>query len=173
MRKIIFLLFISFIFILSACTRPETPLEETGTISSITQVSENYLNNESIAENEIVQIKEKMFITQLNDIYINRQDYIGKTISYEGMFTQYTWDEMNTTYYLVYRRSPGCCGADGQAGLEVIWPDGSEKAYPNENDWCEVVGTLESYNENGENFLQIRLDSLIVKEDRGEEFVKQ
>jgi uncharacterized membrane protein YcgQ (UPF0703/DUF1980 family) len=122
---------------------------------------------------DVVEIKEKLFIAQINDVYLNPEDYFGKTIKYEGMFTQYAWEENNMTYYLVYRQSPGCCGADGQAGFEVIWAEGSEQPYPSENDWCEVVGTLESYEELGEMYLHIVLDSLTVKSERGLEFVEQ
>ncbi|MDR2610072.1 MAG: hypothetical protein LBC58_01295 [Clostridiales Family XIII bacterium] len=122
---------------------------------------------------KLVNIKEKMFVAQINDIYLNPDDYIGKTIQYEGMFTTYTWDEMNMTYHMVYRASPGCCGTDGVAGFEVVWPEGSDKTLPKENDWCEVVGTLERYKENGESYLQIVMDTLTVKTERGAEFVAQ
>ncbi|MDR0531357.1 MAG: hypothetical protein LBG83_04750 [Oscillospiraceae bacterium] len=125
------------------------------------------------AAGTVVEIKEKMFVGQLNDIYLNRNDYLGKTIKYEGMFTKYTWEENNMTYYMVYRNSPGCCGADGEAGFEVAWPKGAGKGYPKENDWCEVVGTLESYEEDGQSFLRLALDSLTVLKKRGAEFVSQ
>ena len=126
-----------------------------------------------LSDDDIVEIRERMFIAQLNDIYLNQNDYLGKTIKYEGMFTSYTWEEMGLSYYLVYRRSPGCCGADGQAGFEVVWPDGSNESFPNENDWCEVVGTLDNYDEDGYIYLHIILDSLTVKSERGAEFVSQ
>ena len=126
-----------------------------------------------MSNGDMVEIKERMFIAQLNDVYLNEDDYLGKTIKYEGMFTSYTWEEAGMTYYLVYRQSPGCCGADGQAGFEVVWPDGSNKSYPNENDWCEVVGTLGAYEEDGNSYLHIILDSLTIKSERGAEFVSQ
>jgi uncharacterized membrane protein YcgQ (UPF0703/DUF1980 family) len=122
---------------------------------------------------EVVEIPEKLFLAQLNDICLNPDDYMGKTIKYQGMLTFYYWDETDKNYYLVYRQSPGCCGADGQAGFEVIWPEGVDKGYPNENDWCEVVGTLESYVEFGQTYLRIRLESLTVLQERGLEFVSQ
>lgn len=121
----------------------------------------------------VVEITENLFVSQLNDVYLNQEDYIGKEIKYEGMFMQYHWDETNMTYYSVYRNSPGCCGADGQAGFEVVWPEGSDKAYPKENEWCEVVGTLAAYDEDGQSYLHIILSSLTVLEKRGAEFVSQ
>jgi uncharacterized membrane protein YcgQ (UPF0703/DUF1980 family) len=122
---------------------------------------------------DVIEITENLFVAQLNDIYLNQDDYIGKKIKYEGMFTQYHWDETNMTYYLVYRKSPGCCGTDGQAGFEVVWPEDSYKTYPTENDWCEVVGTLATYDDGGQSYLHIVLSSLTVLKKRGAEFVSQ
>lgn len=121
----------------------------------------------------VVEIKEKMFIAQLNDIFLNPNDYVGKKIKYEGIFHEFFWEKTGKTYYQVYRKSPGCCGADGQAGFEVVWPKGEEKGFPQIDDWCEVVGTLELYEEDGDSFLHIVLDSLKIKADRGAEFVSQ
>lgn len=122
---------------------------------------------------DVVEITETLFVSQLNNIYLNPDEYIGETMKYEGMFAQYHSDETDMTYYLVYRKSPGCCGTDGQAGFEVIWPEGSHKTYPAENDWCEVVGTLASYDEDGQRYLHIVLASLTVLDKRGAEFVSQ
>ena len=36
-----------------------------------------------------VDIPEKMFVTQMNDIVIRSEDYPGKVIRYEGLFAQY------------------------------------------------------------------------------------
>jgi len=138
------------------------------------QISAPVLTTEKPPENDgVVEITESMFVSQINDVYLNADDYFGKPFKYEGMFTQYTWEETGMTYYMVYRDSPGCCGNDGTAGFEVVWPEGAEQPYPNENDWCEVVGTLASYEEFGSEYLHIILDSLSVKSERGLEFVSQ
>lgn len=118
--------------------------------------------------NEVVEITENLFIAQTNEIYLNAVDYLGKTIKYEGIFNVYEWEETDTTYYQVIRYGPGCCGNDGVAGFEVIW-DGD---YPKQDDWVEVIGTLEEYEENGSQILRIRLTSLSVLEERGEEYVE-
>lgn len=194
MRRIMTLLAVCLLFVLSGCRggvpddnaaantstadaptvtvlpdspdQPETTPPPEGTAESTEQASNRIAG-------DVVEITEKLFIAQTNDIYLNYEDYIGKTIKYEGLFTQYTWEEADMTYYLVYRKSPGCCGADGQAGFEVIWPDDSDNTYPNENDWVEVVGRLESYEELGQSYLRISLDSLTVKSERGADFVSQ
>jgi Predicted membrane protein len=118
---------------------------------------------------DVVEIREKMFIAQTNDIYFNAEDYIGKTIKYEGIFDIYEVPEIGGVYYAVIRYGPGCCGVDANAGFEVKW-DGE---YPNRNDWVEVVGVLEEYEENGYKYLRLVLNSLTVLPMRGAEYVNQ
>ena len=116
-----------------------------------------------------VEIKEKMFLTQINDMYVNSEEYLGKTIRYEGIFQVYQFGEGVEPYYGVIRRSPGCCGNDGTAGFEVRW----DKEYPQENDWVEAVGVLEEYLEDDFPYLRLALTSLTVLPTRGLEFVSQ
>ena len=118
---------------------------------------------------EIVEIREKMFMTQINDIYINADDFLGKTIKYQGKYIEEAYEGMPRAYQYVYRDSPGCCGADGRAGFEIAW----DQAKPRNNDWVEIVGTLERYEEIGMQFLRIQAASLTVLEERGMEFVTQ
>lgn len=118
---------------------------------------------------DIVEITEKLFIAQSNDIYVNTDDYLGKTIKYEGIFQSYYYDVTDTTYYSVIRYGPGCCGYDANAGFEVVW-DGD---YPEQDDWVEVVGTLETYEEGGAEYLRLKLSSLKVLPTRGMEYVQQ
>jgi zinc transport system permease protein len=152
--------------------QPSSPTPSTAQ-SAFASPSDTSPSQNKAEQSGAVEIKEKLFIAQLNDIYLNPDEYMGKTIKYEGMFIQYHWDETNMTYYLVYRNSPGCCGTDGQAGFEVVWPEESDQTYPAENEWCEVVGTLATYEENGQIYMLITLDSLMVKSERGAEFVSQ
>ena len=119
---------------------------------------------------DIVEIKEKMFVAQTNDVYINPDEYLGRTIKLEGMFGLDT--EMSPPLYYVFRYGPGCCGYDANAGFEVVWKD-EKTAYPNENDWVEAAGVLENYDDDGEPYLRLALTSLTVKAERGLERVEQ
>ena len=123
----------------------------------------------SQTDGEIIEVREKMFISQMNDIYLNKEDYLGKTIKYEGIFTGYEAPETGNIYYSVIRYGPGCCGTDGNSGMEVIW----EKEYPAEDDWVEVTGTLEEYDEDGAGYLRLILTDLKVLETRGQEYLTQ
>ena len=116
---------------------------------------------------DTVVISEKLFIAQTNDIYINSEDYLGKTISYEGLFRSAYWEGMDQYYYYVIRYGPGCCANDGEAGFEVTWDQG----WPEEDDWCAVTGVLEIYTEEGQEYLRLALTSLTVLDERGAEYV--
>ncbi|MDR2174406.1 MAG: hypothetical protein LBO82_00535 [Synergistaceae bacterium] len=120
----------------------------------------------------VVEIREKMFIAQTLEIYLNAEDYLGKTIRYQGFFDRMRDELTGETYRYVIRNGPGCCpGVDNVAGFEVFWEkDGS---WPEPNDWVEVTGVLESCEADGEKYLRVRLLSLNVLGVRGADYVEQ
>ena len=146
------------------------------------QVMENFLNEKELgtteekikyaSKKEVIEIKEKMFISQVNDVYLNPEDYLGKTIKLEGLFKmEQGYDK---SYCFVLRYGPGCCGYDGNVGFEVAWDKEKEKPYPGEDAWVEATGELKTYEEDGEmEFLYLDLISLNVLDKRGQETVMQ
>jgi zinc transport system permease protein len=122
----------------------------------------------------VIEIKEKMFIAQVNDIYQNADDYLGKTIKLEGLFKEEKYVGIDTTYFFVLRYGPGCCGTDGNSGFEVAW-DGEiqDRPYPKVDDWVAAEGKLSYYEEDDYPYLYIALSSLEVLDKRGAEFVTQ
>ena len=148
MRKLISML-VLFIVIASGCSKSEV--------------------KEANVQQEVVNIKENMFIAQINDIYANTEEYLGRTINYEGIFGNFIDNKSGFCYYYVIRYGPGCCGNDANAGFEVLW-DGE---FPNKDDWVEVEGVLEKFTRDTREVLRIRASKLEVKETRGEETVMQ
>jgi uncharacterized membrane protein YcgQ (UPF0703/DUF1980 family) len=122
---------------------------------------------------EAIEIKEHMFIGQISDIYVNLKEYSGKKIKYQGIFGQAADKETGEPLYSVFRQTPGCCGNDGIAGLEVAW--GKEGRYPDKDAWVEVTGILEvlTLKEEGEfiRYPRLRLIALNVLEKEGARFV--
>ena len=116
---------------------------------------------------DVIEIKERLFVAQTNDVYYNSEDYLGKTFKYEGIFQAYENPNMEERFYAVIRYGPGCCGIDMNCGFEVKW-DGK---YPKANDWVEAVGVLEKYELDGSEYLRIALTSLNVLPVRGAETV--
>jgi len=120
---------------------------------------------------DVIEIKEKMFIAQTNDIYLNAEDYLGKIIKLEGLFKQD--DGYNKSYFFVIRYGPGCCGFDANAGFEVEWAKEKAKPYPAVDSWVEAAGELKTYEEDGMQYLYLELASLNVLNKRGAETVMQ
>ena len=106
----------------------ETPKEPT--IRKSAQKAQADMSN-------ILEIKDNYFIEQTNDIYYNMNDYIGKTIKIEGFIYNYK-DSNGDTCYCVVRNTPGCCGNDGLAGLDIRYYD----KYPEVNTWVEIIGVI-------------------------------
>jgi hypothetical protein len=120
----------------------------------------------------VIEIREKMFIAQTNDIYLNSEDYVGKTIRLEGLFKiENSAGEEKPCYY-VLRYGPGCCGYDGSAGFEVMWDTNivTKPEYPKEDDWVEAAGILKTFHDGS---IYIALTTLAVLDKRGAELVKQ
>jgi hypothetical protein len=133
-----------------------------------------------------LEIREKMFIAQTNDVYLNPEDYLGKIIRLEGLFKIEQYVGEDKRYCFVLRYGPGCCGNDGTAGFEIAWgrppaaagpetaptlPPGP--AWPMVDAWVEAVGALDTYEEDGYPYLYLNLFSLTEKEERGAEVVEQ
>jgi putative membrane protein len=116
----------------------------------------------------VIELTEKMYVTYINEIYTNYDDYIGRTINLQGMFGSEYYDANKTIYYYVYRVGPGCCGNDGSiCGFEFTWDGGM----PQDNDWIEVVGTLNKYDLDGQTYLTLKATSVTKMAVRGAENV--
>ncbi|MCL2066442.1 MAG: hypothetical protein FWG99_03140 [Treponema sp.] len=126
------------------------------------------------ARGDVIEVRERMFIGQVNDIYLNTANYLGKTIKLEGIFKAEQYQERDEPYYFVVRYGPGCCGNDGNAGFEVAWTGDIKQPYPAPDSWVEAMGVLDTYEEDGySGYLYLDLSSLTVLNKRGAEFVSQ
>ena len=121
-------------------------------------------------DEEIIYITENRFIAQTNDVYINTEDYMGKTLQYEGFVMSFFDESTQKTYYYVIRYGPGCCGYDANAGFEILTQDGE---YPADNEWVQVTGVLGTYVEGEYEYLYLDVTDLQVLKERGAETVTQ
>ena len=141
MKKIVlvFLLLVS-IFALSACTEAEGATSSDG----------------------IIEIGERFFITQMTEIFLNHNRYLGRTIRYEGMFR--TASFAGEDFSIVYRNALGCCSPNEVIGFEVIMDDFE---LFEDNTWVEVTGVLDFDGM----FVVVRVTDIIELEERGAELV--
>lgn len=109
---------------------------------------------------KIIEITDNYFIEQTNDIYINTEDYIGKTVKIEGLVYSYN-DTNGNIYYAVVRNTPGCCGNDGLAGIDIRY----DKEYPEVNTWVEVEGVIEEETVDKTKIPAVKVSSMKEKEE--------
>ncbi len=130
----------------------------TGCTNEMDEVAEK---NEKV----LMVLKDNVFIQSTNDMYLNPSFYAGKEMQIDGLIYLDTMDD--GTHVYVVRRTPGCCGSDGLAGLEVKW-DGE---IPEQDAWVSAKGEWKKsdYAPNG---WILMLNSLEEKEERGNEFVQ-
>ena len=121
--------------------------------------TEKIQENRETSKEEIIEIKDEYFIGATNDVYYNLDSYLGKTIKMQGFIYEYDID--GEKCYAVVRNSPGCCGNDGLAGLDIIY-DGE---YPSPNTWVEIVGVIDKIEwQNGYNPI-VNVTSMEEKEE--------
>lgn len=120
-------------------------------------------------DKKLLEIKEKMFIAQINDIFYNIDDYKDTVVIVEGMYAEFQSVDGKSTSPAVYRLGPGCCENDGWAGF-LLRLDDSEK--PNENDWIRVKGTVDLVDSGMYKDLYLNVESIEVLQERGAETVQ-
>ena len=93
------------------------------------------LKNDEIKDDAgIKEIKDNVFIQFTDDMYVNPEDYGNKKLKIEGIMYIDSYENEEELHYFIARRTPGCCGNDGLAGLEIYY-DGE---IPEKDSW--VIG---------------------------------
>jgi len=112
---------------------------------------------------EVLEIGERFFITQVENILLNAGRYMGRTIRYEGIFTSFDWAAADETFDFVMRFMMGCCSEE-PIGFRVYLDD----IEPPPNDtWVEVTGELDRI----DGALMLRVISMTEPAERGAELV--
>lgn len=110
-----------------------------------------------------IKVRDNYYITQLNQIYYNKQEYKGKTIEIEGFPLE------TEEYKFVGRYGPGCCSGDQYAYIEYQY-DKDIELEP-EKDWIKVTGTLEIENDGGTDYIYIKASNIEKLTTRGKDTV--
>ncbi len=119
------------------------------------------------ASGDVVEIGEKLFIQQCNDLYANPDDYEDKLVKIEGLCD--VWEQDGETHYAVYRRTPGCCGDDGVMGFYLYYEGETE---PQMGDWIAVTAKVKAGKDaSGYTTVELVASEVTVTEERGAEFV--
>lgn len=109
-----------------------------------------------LAAEKTINIKEKMFAGQIDDIYLNNKEYEGKTVNIAGMYMPL--EIRGKKSQLIYRYGPGgCCGNDALVGILFEWSGALPKK---EGAWIEITGKIKIVKYGAENEIVIAASSL-------------
>lgn len=133
----------------------------------VTSGNKNYEDTKTSAEEKNnkadIVMQDNYFITQINDIYINYEQYLGKTIEIEGFPMSYQ------DLKFVGRYGPGCCVNDGYAYLE--YETNEQLELVDEKDWIKVKGTIEKGFDGSQIYIYIKATSIEKMDTRGNDTV--
>jgi len=110
-------------------------------------------------------LKDRLFVQQVRDIYLNPQTYGNKIVQIEGFFEKYMDDDKHE-HYEIFRKTAGCCGDDGRAGFEFVYK--KEKLNFRQYEWILVEAVVK------ERAADVYLEAIsVTKKDKGKtkEFV--
>ena len=109
-------------------------------------------------EEGIIEVTEPNFADQMLHLKMNSDDFLGRTIRYEGEFLSSYWGD--EVLYFVARLEGGCCGV---YGFEVYLNEIYSVSY---GTWVEVKGVLEEFYDDmaGEYFVRLNVITMIERE---------
>lgn len=97
---------------------------------------------------DLTALSSTMIYSEVSNMMMAPEDYIGKTIKMNGSFAAY-YDEANEEYFYacVIADATACC----QQGLEFVLKNGGKYPddYPEEGSEINVVGTFNTYELDG------------------------
>jgi len=165
-KKIIFsailVIFIILIIVIINAVNSKTQTlqsNNTATNQMVSTSTETENKVDSNSSKEKLVLKENFFITQINDIYYNIEDYIGREIEVEG------FPMSSESYTFVGRYGPGCCVGDGYAYIEYEYDE--KLSLVDEEDWIKVIGTIQQGNDGTTDYIYIDATSVEKMSERG------
>jgi len=90
-------------------------------------------------EDNVYVITDRFFHQQMELIFNNPEEYVGRTIRYEGIIMAWYWPPIEKNLYFVMRPSEDCCAGGAPIGFNV-YTDDISGFY--EGAWVEVTGVL-------------------------------
>ena len=106
------------------------------------------------ADVDLTALSSTMVYAEVYNMIFEPAGYVGKTVKMEGMFTRYEDTEGNAWNSCVIMDATACCSQGLEFVLtdEYVYPDD----YPEEGDDITVLGTFDTYKEDGYEFVTIR-----------------
>lgn len=141
---------------------PETSTTSEEVVSTPT-LDTNSLEEASTNDNTSITIQDDTFFTQMEDIFVNLDDYIGKTVTFEGFVMPTGEEEHPYGITRFYEEDHGDHSHTLLIGLVCSY-DGT---WPAQDTWVEVTVTIDKVDgELGATPIGM-IQQLTIKEERG------
>lgn len=150
-------------FILINTKNTSTIKDDSNTTTANRVESPKQTNTTKTNDTSNLVIGDNYFITQINDIYYNMNDYVGREIEIEG------FPLSTPEYKFVSRYGPGCCTGDGYAYIEYTY--NQDINLVDEEDWIKVKGILKKDTYQGKEYIYIEATSVEKMATRGKDTV--
>lgn len=103
---------------------------------------------------DLTRLSGTMVYSEVYNMMNEPEDYVGKVIRMDGNLNIYPSEETNKVYYAcIVADATACCAQ----GIEFAWAGEHDPSdYPDENTLITVVGTFDSYDEDGMTYYHLR-----------------
>lgn len=104
------------------------------------ELTKEQLNEKRDADSKdgIINISDGIFLALVNDIYVNKDEYVGKKVRISGQNVRFEDKDTGEVIYAILREGPGCCYNDSVIGFEYI----TDGKYPEKDKWYEMIGEV-------------------------------
>lgn len=111
---------------------------------------------------DLTVLTPNMVYSQVYDMLMNADRYIGKKIKVSGPYYPLYYDGTGNYYhYVMIEDALACC----KNGMEFIWDEGTHTypdEYPDEDDIIEIIGEYNSYEEEGYTYYYLDVEGYKV-----------
>lgn len=114
-----------------------------------------------------IAIGDDYFIENMDKIFIDLDEYEGKTLTYEGFIATVGEEEEGYAVVRNYELDHGDHSHTIHVGMDVLY-DGT---WPELDSWVKVTGIITRQNAGGEDYPALQVEEMIVMPERGQETV--
>ena len=110
---------------------------------------------------DLVGMSSNMIFGEVNNMMMNPDEYMGKTVRIEGQYSPLYYDGTGKYYhYCVIADALACCSQ----GIEFIWDNNSHgypSEYPKQGQNIQITGVFDKYTEEGYIYYYLDIDDIV------------
>ncbi|MBE6709003.1 MAG: hypothetical protein E7578_07165 [Ruminococcaceae bacterium] len=171
MKKNILTMLVLSAVLLSGCGNDKDKAETTtaATTEHVHDDDSGASRGNLVKDGDTYKITDEKYIAAVNEVYDYSADFVGKRIEFEGEYMAEMFQ--SEMYYQVYRKVREHCHEDHDHSTDNYKRLGFRISYegdkPTDESFVRVSGIVETYEEDGKEYLIIKADKLEVCDEPG------